>query len=75
MRRPAERQLALDRIESEADYVLFSEGRGLLSEHYTAGEARRSGLAAQGSRGADEAGARKTLAAAVIARASRLRCP
>lgn len=42
MRRPGERQLALDQIESEADYVLFSEGRGLLSEHYTAGEARRS---------------------------------
>lgn len=33
-------QRELEQIDSEADFVLFSEERGLLSEHYTAGEAR-----------------------------------
>jgi hypothetical protein len=35
-------QIALERIESDADYVVFKEGRGVLSEHYTVGEARMS---------------------------------
>lgn len=35
-------QLALEEIDSDADYVVFSESRGVLSEHYTAGEARMS---------------------------------
>lgn len=35
-------QLALDEIDSDADYVVFCENRGVLSEHYTAGEARMS---------------------------------
>ena len=33
-------QVALEEIESEADFVLFSEEHGILSEHYTVGEAR-----------------------------------
>jgi hypothetical protein len=32
--------LPLEEIESEADFVLCSEQSGVLSEHYTAGEAR-----------------------------------
>lgn len=44
-------QIALDQIESDADYIVFSEGKGILSEHYTAGEARMSFFqAASGSR-------------------------
>lgn len=44
-------QIALDRIESDADYIVFSEGEGILSEHYTVGEARVSFFeAASGSR-------------------------
>jgi hypothetical protein len=35
-------QLALEEIESDADFIVFSEKRGLLSEHYSAGEARMS---------------------------------
>ncbi|HVK59300.1 MAG TPA: hypothetical protein VM735_11000 [Candidatus Kapabacteria bacterium] len=35
-------QLALQEIDSDADYVVFSEKDGVLSEHYTAGEARMS---------------------------------
>jgi hypothetical protein len=35
-------QIALNEIESDADYVVFKEGRGVLSEHYTVGEARMS---------------------------------
>ena len=35
-------QLALKEIESDADFVLFSRDEGIVSEHYTAGEARRS---------------------------------
>lgn len=35
-------QLALREIDSDADFVVFSESRGILSEHYTAGEARIS---------------------------------
>ena len=30
----------LQEIQSEADFIVFSEDRGLLSEHYSAGEAR-----------------------------------
>lgn len=33
-------QIALEEIDSDADFVVFCEGRGVLSEHYTAGEAR-----------------------------------
>ena len=33
-------QVALGEINSEADFVVFCEKRGVLSEHYTAGEAR-----------------------------------
>jgi hypothetical protein len=36
----AECQLALKEIESDADFIVFSEKRGLLSEHYSACEAR-----------------------------------
>ena len=32
--------LNLGKIESDADFVLFSERHGLVSEHYTAGEAQ-----------------------------------
>jgi hypothetical protein len=32
--------MALDEIESEADYVLLSHWRQILSEHFTLGEAR-----------------------------------
>jgi hypothetical protein len=35
-----ERQLALDEIESDADFIVFSRERGLLSEHCTICEAR-----------------------------------
>lgn len=35
-----EKALPIEEIESEADFVLCSETAGLLSEHYTAGEAR-----------------------------------
>ena len=35
-------QIALEEIESDADYVVFKDGRGVLSEHYTVGEARMS---------------------------------
>ena len=31
---------SIEEIESEADFILFSEDRGLLSEHYTMCEAR-----------------------------------
>jgi hypothetical protein len=34
------RQLALDDIETDADFIVFSEDRGLLSEHYSVCEAR-----------------------------------
>ena len=34
------RQLALREIETDADFIVFSEKRGLLSEHYTVCEAR-----------------------------------
>ncbi len=30
----------LEQIESEADFILFSEAEGLISEHCTQGEAR-----------------------------------
>ena len=36
----AARQLALGEIESDADFIVFSTERGLLSEHYTVCEAR-----------------------------------
>ena len=36
----ARRQLALEEVESDADFILFSEERGILSEHYTVCEAR-----------------------------------
>ena len=36
----ATRQLALGEIESDADFIVFSEKHGLLSEHYTVCEAR-----------------------------------
>lgn len=32
--------LRLEDIESDADYVLYSSSEGVLSEHYTEGEAR-----------------------------------
>ena len=35
-------QLALGEIDSDADFIVFCESRGVLSEHYTAGEARMS---------------------------------
>ena len=31
---------SIEEIESDADFILFSEDRGLLSEHYTMCEAR-----------------------------------
>ena len=36
----AGRQLALEEIESDADFIVFCEERGVLSEHYSVGEAR-----------------------------------
>lgn len=33
-------QVTLEEIDSDADFVLFSEAHGLLSEHCTVGEAR-----------------------------------
>jgi hypothetical protein len=33
-------QLDLEEISSDADYVVFSETRGVISEHCTMGEAR-----------------------------------
>jgi hypothetical protein len=36
----AARQLELEEIESDADFIVFSTERGLLSEHYTVCEAR-----------------------------------
>jgi hypothetical protein len=35
-------QFALDEIDSDADFIVFCESRGVLSEHCTAGEARMS---------------------------------
>ena len=35
-------QIGLVEISSDADFVLFCQRRGILSEHCTAGEARRS---------------------------------
>jgi hypothetical protein len=35
-------QLALEEIESDADFVVFSRNEGVVSEHYTVGEARMS---------------------------------
>ncbi|HTG45597.1 MAG TPA: hypothetical protein VK633_13825 [Verrucomicrobiae bacterium] len=32
--------ITLEKIDSDADFVLFSESEGLISEHYTQGEAR-----------------------------------
>ena len=34
--------VALEKIDSDADFVVFSDRRGVLSEHYTAGEAQVS---------------------------------
>jgi hypothetical protein len=34
------RELALEEIKSDADFIVFSEERGLVSEHYTVCEAR-----------------------------------
>ena len=36
----AQPEIALEEIESDADFILFSDEHGLISEHYTAGEAR-----------------------------------
>lgn len=30
----------LDRVESDADFIIFSDKEGLISEHFTQGEAR-----------------------------------
>ena len=35
-------QIALEEISSDADFVLYCQRRGVLSEHCTAGEARMS---------------------------------
>jgi hypothetical protein len=35
-----ENQLSLEEIDSDADFILVSEEGGLLSEHYTVGEAK-----------------------------------
>jgi hypothetical protein len=35
----SKRPFTLEEIESDADFVVFSEERGLLSEHYSIGEA------------------------------------
>jgi hypothetical protein len=35
-------QIVLEEISSDADFVLYCERRGVLSEHCTAGEARMS---------------------------------
>ncbi len=40
MKTLTEERVALEEIESDADFIVFSEERGLLSEHYSVGEAR-----------------------------------
>lgn len=35
-------QIALEEISSDADFVLYCQRRGIMSEHCTAGEARMS---------------------------------
>jgi hypothetical protein len=36
----APNRVALEKVESDADFILFSETKGLISEHCTHGEAR-----------------------------------
>ena len=40
MKAPARNSVPLNEIESDADFVLFSESEGVISEHCTQGEAR-----------------------------------
>jgi hypothetical protein len=40
MKTPARNSVPLNEIESDADFVLFSESEGVISEHCTQGEAR-----------------------------------
>ena len=44
-------ELSLEQIDSEADYVLLSSWRGILSEHCTLGEARMAYFKAASAEG------------------------
>ena len=49
------RTLSLTEIESDADFVLFSETEGLISEHCTQGEARMAFFEEAGRHGLGDA--------------------